>query len=86
MHHDIFNDNAELDCGNWISNLIKDNVIAKSSPKEYKSIRWIANPISLDTYGLSDKLDPQMQRSSILSILQGLTTGALRIWTPISVT
>ena len=63
MHHDIINDNAELDCGNWISNLIKDNVIAKSSPKEYKSIRWIANPISLDTYGLSDELDPQMQKT-----------------------
>ena len=63
MHHDIINDNAELDCGNWISNLIKDNVIAKSSPKEYKSIRWITNPISLDTYGLSDELDPQMQKT-----------------------
>ena len=63
MHHDIINDNAELDCGNWISNLIKDNVIAKSSSKEYKSIRWIANPISLDTYGLSEDLDPQMQKT-----------------------
>ena len=72
MHHDIINDNAELDCGNWISNLIQDNVIAKSSSKEYKSIRWI--------------LQISLTRSSILSILQGLTTGALRIWTPISVT
>lgn len=63
MHHDIINDNAELDCGNWISKLIKDKVIAKSSPKEYNSIRWIANPISLDTYGLSEDLDPQMQKT-----------------------
>lgn len=47
MHHDCFNDNEKVDCGNWISHIVKnfDNC----------SIQWIANPISKDAYGLGKK-------------------------------
>ena len=48
MHHDMFNDGLELDdpvldCGNWVSFIIK----------EYKTdFTWIANPVSSKMYGL----------------------------------
>lgn len=45
MHHDLFNNNPEVDCGNWLSHI----------KKEIKTnINWIANPISKDAYGLND--------------------------------
>lgn len=49
MHHDMFNDNPEVDCGNWLGHI----------KKEYNaSVRWIANPISLKVYGFKkDELD-----------------------------
>lgn len=43
MHHDLFNDNEELDCGNWIGHVVKD------FPCE---VTWICNPISKDVYGI----------------------------------
>lgn len=43
MHHDIVNDNEKLDCGNWISHLLK----------EYNmGLTWVANPVSLEMFGL----------------------------------
>lgn len=50
MHHDCFNDNPELDCGNWISHIYNNysNV----------SVNWIARELSFDTYGLSTKNFP----------------------------
>lgn len=48
MHHDIINENSKLDCGNWISFLIKEQE-EKNKPISFK---WIANPISLNVYGL----------------------------------
>lgn len=47
LHHDCFNDNSELDCGNWISHL-------KSEYHANCKIRWIHNPISLSVFGLDD--------------------------------
>lgn len=44
MHHDMFNDNPELDCGNWIEH-IKNKYINTR-------MEWIANPISRLMYGL----------------------------------
>lgn len=46
MHHDIFNNNAEIDCGNWVSHI-------PDISKNY-TITWVANPISREVYGLTD--------------------------------
>lgn len=50
MHHDMFNDNPKLDCGNWVSHVAKDfpNV----------GITWIANPISKEMYGFDETDKP----------------------------
>jgi hypothetical protein len=48
MHHDMFNDNEKLDCGNWVSH------IYRKFPGTY--ISWIANPISNEAYGLGENL------------------------------
>lgn len=47
MHHDCFNDNPEVDCGNWISHIHNNypNVI----------LSWIAREVSLEAYKLSAK-------------------------------
>lgn len=54
MHHDYFNDNRELDCGNWISYL----------SDEYTKFKWmwIANPISLDVYE-AEEIKPLVKQS-----------------------
>lgn len=45
MHHDMFNDNDKVDCGNWVSHICN----------EYNTeLTWIANPISRETFGLED--------------------------------
>ena len=36
MHHDMFNENETVDCGNWVSHIVKE--IPKTR------IRWISNP------------------------------------------
>lgn len=46
MHHDMFNDNKSLDCGNWVSHIHNEYPNACN-------ISWIANPTALDCYGLS---------------------------------
>lgn len=46
MHHDFFNENPELDCGNWVSH-VKDAV-----PKT--KVEWVANPITKEMYGLDN--------------------------------
>lgn len=48
MHHDILNNNDELDCGNWISFIAKDF-------KDKCDISWICNPTSLECYGLKEE-------------------------------
>lgn len=45
-HHDMFNDNPELDCGNWLSHI---------SEKYKMNLLWIANPTMLDIYGFKDE-------------------------------
>ena len=45
MHHDMFNDNYEIDCGNWI----------KFITEEYDThLTWIANPISKSIMGVEN--------------------------------
>lgn len=46
MHHDMFNENPTLDCGNWIGH-IQDRF-------QTARMEWIANPISREMYGLDD--------------------------------
>lgn len=46
MHHDCFNNNPELDCGNWISYVKQDY------PKIH--IQWIANPVSRQVYNITE--------------------------------
>lgn len=46
MHHDMFNDNPKLDCGNWVKHIT--NAITNYS------LTWIANPISLSVYKLDE--------------------------------
>ena len=47
MHHDFFNDNPQVDCGNWVGFL----------HKEYKHFKfgWVANPAGLDVYGFEQE-------------------------------
>lgn len=59
MHHDFTNNNKQLDCGNWISHLLD----------EYKmKLRWIANPISLEMFGLDEEVKEDEALRSILSL------------------
>lgn len=44
MHHDMFNGNDALDCGNWLEH------IKKEIPTR---INWVTNPISRKVYGLT---------------------------------
>lgn len=48
MHHDLFNDNQTLDCGNWIGKLMEH---LKSINKHY-ILSWIANKTSFEAYSL----------------------------------
>ena len=50
MHHDLFNNNPELDCGNWLSHIHDDF-------KDHCNISWIANPISKKCYDFNETLN-----------------------------
>ncbi len=60
MHHDMFNNNPELDCGNWISHV--------KSRKHHTSVQWLCNPISKEVYGLQETTFNQVH-SNIQSII-----------------
>lgn len=47
MHHDCFNKNNVLDCGNWVKYVRRDYKNCKVS--------WIANPVSKEMYGMTEK-------------------------------
>lgn len=46
MHHDMFNDNPQVDCGNWVKHII-------NKFNDY-SLEWIANDFSSEVYGLEE--------------------------------
>lgn len=46
MHHDLFNNNDELDCGNWLSHIKKD--------LPDTNIHWITRPVSVECYGIEN--------------------------------
>ncbi len=46
MHHDMFNDNDTVDCGNWL----------KFIYQEYRTkLLWICNPVSKEMYGIAEQ-------------------------------
>jgi len=45
MHHDMFNENKQLDCGNWVK------FIMNEYGRENMGFKWIANPVSFEMYG-----------------------------------
>lgn len=53
MHHDIFNRNPELDCGNWIG-MLRDQILM--SHQQLK-VTWIANKTSKDAYAIPQNLE-----------------------------
>lgn len=55
MHHNLFNDNPEIDCGNWLMHIAKDFPDGK--------IFWISNPISNEAYGLGEEFDDIINHS-----------------------
>lgn len=62
MHHDLFNNNKQVDCGNWVSHIFKDY------GRKNVSFRWVVNPITLDMYGfdLDEKSKLEMNISTSL--------------------
>lgn len=55
MHHDMFNDNTELNCGNWLSHIAQDF--------KRHNISWICNPLSLECYGFTKDEIPKVNTS-----------------------
>ena len=49
LHHDLFNDNPELDCGNWLMHISKDF--------SETTIHWITREVSLECYGIKSDDD-----------------------------
>lgn len=65
MHHDMMNDNPQMDCGNWVMHLAREQMDAGNKI----AFNWIANPISLDVYGLeTDNIFGQLVLPSLDSI------------------
>lgn len=46
-HHDLFNKNPDLDCGNWLGFL-------REELKEKVKIKWVTNQVNLELYGFGD--------------------------------
>ena len=49
MHHDMYNQNPDVDCGNWLSHLVDD--------VENCDVTWVANKVSKKAYGMSKALE-----------------------------
>lgn len=56
MHHDLFNNNANLDCGNWLSHIHDDY-------KNHCHISWIANPVSNLCYDFDETINSLVENS-----------------------
>lgn len=48
MHHDLFNGNSFVDCGNWVDQVFRDY------GRKSVDFKWIPNPISLKMYGFEE--------------------------------
>lgn len=54
MHHDMFNNDKSVDCGNWLNYIIKDY---SENNLNKLNIQWIANPISYDCFNLNKEIE-----------------------------
>lgn len=61
FHHDMFNDNETLDCGNWIKHIMQE--VVTRNAKIY--IKWIARQESLNTFNIN--IDEYKELSKIIS-------------------
>lgn len=48
MHHDLINDNENVDCGNWIGKLIAEGRVGCMRD----NLKWIHNPVSFSMYDI----------------------------------
>lgn len=69
MHHDITNANPELDCGNWIKQLILHGCLTK------QNLKWIHSPVSFEAYGIDTDNDLFL---SIKNIDAGTTLSSIQ--------
>lgn len=82
MHHDFFNDNPNLDCGNWVGFLINE----RQATGKGMNFKWIANPVGLDAYGF-EKSETENIIETSLSGICGKSFDAVFLcrsdtWTP----
>lgn len=54
FHHDFFNKNEEVDCGNWVGHILEE---VRAAGQRY-NFDWIANPLSDKIYQFGDELAP----------------------------
>ena len=50
MHHDMFNENDKIDCGNWL------RFILDEYGTENMLVQWVSNPLSFEAFGIADKI------------------------------
>lgn len=77
-HHDLFNNNEKLDCGNWLRFVKKDF---------NANIRWITKKNSIDTYGIEKDIVKKCHIAFGLNELENIQFDAIFIcrsdpWTP----
>lgn len=68
LHHDIENGNPLLDCGNWVSFLLK----WLNKMHINRTFKWIAKPVSFEGYGL-DEQDKQLSEFFVNADFSSLT-------------
>lgn len=67
MHHDFINKSPKLDCGNWLSHIMQE-----FKPTCKTTVKWIANPISVDIFGLDDILAKRKEFGEIEDTLDSI--------------
>lgn len=50
MHHDLMNENPDVDCGNWIGKLLEEGYIKKPKSDKGSPFKWVHNPVSFEMY------------------------------------
>lgn len=66
MHHDFFNNNPNLDCGNWVGFLMNE----RQSTGKGMNFKWIANPVGLDAYGFKKSETQNIIETSLSCICE----------------
>lgn len=71
LHHDLGNNNPNVDCGNWIKHLLKEGRI--------KGFQWVLQPESQKVYDLSDDELKQMHATTNINIIKDTMFDAIFI-------